>query len=159
MESSLQKVAEVSRQHPKPDVTFTYGTAGFRARAEVLDSVMYRMGLLAVLRSKAKDSKAIGVVITASHNPLHDNGVKLVDPLGEMLQPSWEKYASEIANTDNIEHVVRKVVAQNCIDWSVGALVFIARDTRPSGPTFVKTLTDGIQALGGCYHDYGKTSS
>ena len=41
----------------------------------------------------------IGVMITASHNPEEDNGVKLIDPLGEMLEMKWEKYATMLANT------------------------------------------------------------
>ena len=40
----------------------------------------------------------IGVMITASHNPEPDNGVKLVDPKGEMLDQSWEKWATKFAN-------------------------------------------------------------
>jgi len=40
----------------------------------------------------------IGVMITASHNPECDNGVKLVDPAGEMLEASWEKHAAHLAN-------------------------------------------------------------
>lgn len=159
MESLLQRAAEVSKEHPKPDVTFSYGTAGFRMRAEHLDSVMYRMGLLAVLRSKAKDGKVIGVVVTASHNPVHDNGVKLVDPRGEMLQPSWEKHASELANAEDIVEVLRGVVEEHRIDWNVPAKVFIARDTRPSGVEFVKALLDGVQALGGSGRDYGVLST
>jgi len=39
------------------------------SRAQTLDSVLYRTGLLAALRSKAKGSQIIGVMITASHNP------------------------------------------------------------------------------------------
>lgn len=31
---------------------------------------MFRVGLLAVLRSKKKDGQVIGVMITASHNPV-----------------------------------------------------------------------------------------
>lgn len=37
-------------------------------------------------------------MITASHNPSPDNGVKLVDPKGDMLEPKWEILATELAN-------------------------------------------------------------
>ena len=37
-------------------------------------------------------------MITASHNPEPDNGVKLIDPHGEMLQQSWEAHATRLAN-------------------------------------------------------------
>lgn len=39
-------------------------------RAEFLTPVMFRVGLLAVLRSKKKEGQVIGVMITASHNPV-----------------------------------------------------------------------------------------
>ena len=35
-------------------------------------------------------AKATGICITASHNPARDNGVKLVDPSGNMLSQAWE---------------------------------------------------------------------
>ena len=155
MNSIFEKTAEVSKTYPKPNVKFSYGTAGFRTRAETLESVMFRMGLLSVLRSKAKGGQVIGVVITASHNPVHDNGVKLVDPLGEMLEESWEKYASSLANSEDVTSELKKIALQTCTDMTAAANVFIARDTRPSGPGLAKALMDGIQALGGIYHDYG----
>jgi len=65
----LQEVATISGQHPKPvGLVLQYGTAGFRAKADQLDHVMYRMGLLSVLRSR-KTKSTIGVMVTASHNP------------------------------------------------------------------------------------------
>ena len=52
--------------HPRSHEKYIqYGTAGFRTKADLLDHVMYRMGMLAVLRSKLKGGAAIGVMITA----------------------------------------------------------------------------------------------
>ena len=57
---------------------FSYGTAGFRATTEdpcaPLQPIFLRMGLLAALRSMKCDSKCVGAMITASHNPEVDNG-------------------------------------------------------------------------------------
>lgn len=47
-------------------------------------------------------SATIGVMITASHNPEDDNGVKLVDPNGEMLEHSWEGHATKLANSRSL---------------------------------------------------------
>lgn len=43
--------------------------AFFDFRADLLDSVIFRTGIVAALRSKKLDGKVIGVMITASHNP------------------------------------------------------------------------------------------
>jgi len=67
--AQFEEVSQKSKLHPKPEgLTLQYGTAGFRTHAKHLDHIMFRMGLLATLRSK-KTKSTIGVMVTASHNP------------------------------------------------------------------------------------------
>ena len=62
---------------------FSYGTAGFRTLGSNLEKVCFRVGLLVGLRAKL--TTLCGVMITASHNHKDDNGVKIVESDGSML--------------------------------------------------------------------------
>lgn len=152
-------------------------------RADILDHVLFRMGVLAALRSKVKNGKkkisriivllfdnfyfyivltayisaAIGVMITASHNEEPDNGVKLVDPAGEMLESSWECIATEVANAANSELVatLQRIVADHSIDVSRPAKVIMGRDTRLSSPALASAALQGVDAAGGVAKDFG----
>lgn len=74
-EMDSEAVTKYSKLHAKPlGLLLQYGTAGFRCKAENLNHVMFRMGLLAVLRSK-KTKSTIGVMVTASHNPEVRNSI------------------------------------------------------------------------------------
>ncbi|PCH33696.1 phosphoacetylglucosamine mutase [Wolfiporia cocos MD-104 SS10] len=163
MSLQVDLIKQLSDLHPKPEhIHFQYGTAGFRTLGSVLDSVMFRVGVLAGLRSKRLDGKTIGVMVTASHNPEPDNGVKLVDPRGEMLENSWEVHATTLANAPTSEAFIEAVdafVKTMRIDLSKPAKVVYARDTRPSGPALVAALEDGIKAIGAEGRDAGVTST
>ncbi|CAA7268023.1 unnamed protein product [Cyclocybe aegerita] len=159
----FQTLKTFSDAHPKPSNRhFQYGTAGFRTLGSTLDSVMFRVGVLAGLRSKRLDGKTIGVMVTASHNPEQDNGVKLVDPRGEMLEASWEAHATVLANaatTDEFLTALDALVKAVKIDVSKPARVVYARDTRSSGPALVAALEDGFKALGVEARDAGVTTT
>ncbi|KAF5374876.1 hypothetical protein D9758_000328 [Tetrapyrgos nigripes] len=163
MSLSIDAIKVGSEKHPKPaDIHFQYGTAGFRTLGGVLDSVLFRVGILAALRSKRLDGRTIGVMVTASHNPEPDNGVKLVDPRGEMLEASWEVHATTLSNaptTDALIEALNSLIQTAKIDLSKPARVVYARDTRPSGPALVAALEDGFKAIGAEARDAGVTTT
>jgi phosphoacetylglucosamine mutase len=54
-ENAKEKLNELMLEYPRPaGIVLGYGTAGFRARADILPWIMIRIGLLAALRSKVK---------------------------------------------------------------------------------------------------------
>ncbi|KAL1311272.1 hypothetical protein AAFC00_001460 [Neodothiora populina] len=152
------RAASAKRSPPAEQVgRFQYGTAGFRMKAKLLDSVVFRVGLLASLRSRKLNGQTIGVMITASHNPPEDNGVKLVDPMGEMLEASWEKYATMLANAvddDDLVKVYNDIAKTVKVNLEAPANVIFARDTRASGPRLVECLLDALDATAAKYTDF-----
>lgn len=144
--------------HPKPDLEVTYGTAGFRMKATNLDYVNFTVGIIASLRSKFLKGKTVGVMVTASHNPPEDNGVKVVDPYGSMLEASWEAHATVLANSsheDLLENVLKLSATLN-IDLEQKASVIIAMDSRESSPALTKATIDGFKSVPNTtYKDYG----
>ncbi|KAK0546047.1 hypothetical protein OC845_004786 [Tilletia horrida] len=145
-------ITRAAEAYPKPaGVKFAYGTAGVRTKGDILESTCFRFGLVAALRSKKCGGKAVGLMVTASHNPEPDNGLKMVDPRGEMLESSWEAYCTEIANVDDPAELIaalEKLAQTTHIDLSTPATVVFAHDTRPSSPKLVKAIVTGLAAFG-----------
>eukprot|EP00884_Botryococcus_braunii_P003349 jgi/Botrbrau1/13014/Bobra.0389s0011.1 len=149
-------IDHLARAYPKPaGFVPSYGTAGFRSEASLLKSTVLRCGLLMGLRAKKLQSST-GLVITASHNPAEDNGVKLVDPSGYMLAQDWEVYADKLAqceSPDDLVAAVKEIVALESISVGGGPGgvlegVLLAHDTRPSAGDLLEVAKIGIAAAG-----------
>jgi len=137
---------------PANQAAYKYGTAGFRSDASILDPVMFRVGVAAALRSREQGGQCVGVMITASHNPPNDNGVKICDPSGEMLGPEWEKRVTEMANADDLTQVVKSLIESTPGDKM---RVAIGRDTRDSSERLANICKLGLEAIGSEVVDIG----
>ena len=156
--------------YPLPLKKLNYGTAGFRDKHDLpLDNIFVKMGILACLRSylisasNESSIKCTGVMVTASHNPSCDNGVKIVDYNGGMLTQSWEIYAEEFANTNGLDaiNVLNKIINNHSIHEKVNihGIVIIGRDTRSHSERLANCIKIGIESLGGKVIDLGEVTT
>ncbi|XP_019090063.1 PREDICTED: phosphoacetylglucosamine mutase-like, partial [Camelina sativa] len=148
--ASLLKSSEL---FPIPQgLKLSYGTAGFRGDAKLLESTVYRVGILSALRSLKLGSSTIGLMITASHNKVSDNGIKVSDPSGGMLSQEWEPFADQIANASTPQELVSLIRAfvekeEIKIGGDKGAEVWLGRDTRPSGVSLLRAAEIGVDSV------------
>lgn len=158
-----ERILEVLGSHHPPEKTMKYGTAGFRDEWTKLHAIFIRMGVLAVLRSRSSGGKCCGVMITASHNPEKDNGIKIVDTDGGMLSQEWEPLAEEIANLKSVVDVLHYINVLEerfeCGNIYQNASVIVGRDTRPHSKELFDCVCAGVRAMGGTVLDLGEVTT
>lgn len=112
-----------------------YGTAGFRMNSELLIDNMKRIsdGIYYLLSACPRLKNYIGIMITASHNPIEDNGLKLIDYNGDMILEEEQEILEAFVNS---KKKMIKLDIQNII---------VGRDTRQSGDIIIKHLFNHLR--------------
>lgn len=128
----------------------TYGTAGFRGEAASIKHLFFKVGIITGLRCLHAKSN-VGVMITASHNPVQDNGVKLIDSHGEMLEPAWEQLVERFCNMEQPGELL-DLIETICKTYQIvfetverKAQVLLGMDTRPSSEALASLVKQGIE--------------
>lgn len=154
-QEQCRRLIAAATRFPLPSgCRFSYGTAGFRADGATMAPAVCRAGILAALRSVKLAGAAVGIVITASHNPIGDNGVKIADPDGGMMAQHWEPFADALANAPDPDALLQMVL-QFAKDEGIPlggedtAQVLLGRDTRPTGAYLLDAALQGINAIVG----------
>ncbi|OII77606.1 phosphoacetyl glucosamine mutase [Cryptosporidium andersoni] len=161
---SLSKVIESSGATIKPLGPLTYGTAGFRLNYESyptnLRQIVIYSTVIACLRSASEGNKWVGIIITASHNKIQDNGLKIIDISGSMLNIEFEKISSDVMNSEcpltKLDKYYEEFKLRNINLDLNKAHILIGYDTRPSSPELVGYIKDTLDNLGvDNYYEFG----
>ncbi|KAL5966023.1 Phosphoacetylglucosamine mutase [Taenia solium] len=159
MEELAQSLTNLFNEHPlSPESrNLSYGTPGYRGKAHLLQGIAARIGAFACLRSIQQCGKAVGVMITASHNPPEDNGLKLIDTDGGMFSPDLEPSVVEFARLrgDEVEGFLRNYFSGFSYDVRSEPQVYFGWDSRVSSVTLSREVEKGVVAAGGKYVDFG----
>ncbi len=102
----------------------------------------------------------MGVMVTASHNGVNDNGVKLSDVDGGMIKPKWEGYATQVANADVnvLMGWIESKFSKN-MNTNMNMVVHIGRDTRPHSTPLSQLTIRASVAMGATVIDHGLTTT
>lgn len=120
---------------------------------------------------RAKHYGTTGIMITASHNAWADNGVKLIDYNGEMIDVIWQEYANELVNAPDdlcLQSVINSIkdrvaeamdIEENPTSPKKTPCVIIGYDTRESAQRLVKECKDGVKSQDCLWKDVGMVTT
>jgi len=140
-------------------MTYKYGTAGFRFNADEILKISQKIaiGCTSILSQKACHNNFLAIMITASHNPECDNGIKIINHQGQMIEQNDEQILEEIVNSNH--QVLTDTILQLENNPPTIKILF-GRDTRKSGKHIQSEMMKGFdQVSKATFIDAGEVST
>jgi len=109
-----------------------YGTSGFRFKVNIILNISLQIG-----RGIAGIDESLGIMITASHNSHKDNGIKVVNKKGEMLNEYKEQFLEKVVNNNYIPK----------LEISYPHNIYIGMDTRKDCKEIYRLLVEGMLSI------------
>lgn len=138
------------------NVKYSYGTAGFRYHHKIIEEELaHSIGEFLGLLNRHLNM-SFGIMITASHNSIEDNGVKIISDNGEMIDENIEKLITEYCNgtimiKKNIINMIKETSVANLHNNSKKNGITLERprisigmDNRPSSLKIMEKIEDGL---------------
>lgn len=95
--------------------------------------------------NQTQPGKSLGIVVSASHNKIQDNGLKITNFHGNMLEMEYEPILEEFVNTESLSAAIAKfkehLKKHDKIVYTSPVYVCIGGDTRPSTPRLLQLIT------------------
>ncbi|KAK1347728.1 putative phosphoacetylglucosamine mutase [Hamiltosporidium tvaerminnensis] len=169
MQSDKKSVQKIFENLPtflkKTDKKYIYEPSGLRGNASDIIYAVCRTSIVAYIRSSTFCGKMIGIMITASHNPIEDNGIKICDHNGEFLDNSWEKICNEAINCSdtNLYPYLNRIHRKygNMREFNNGPIghILIGMDNRPSSITLFTHIAHTLQHFNCKVHNYKQVTT
>jgi len=136
MEELIDKLYKYVKEYK-----YKYGTAGFRFNAYTIENkIAPRIGSLLLIITNMLNWGKVGLVVTASHNSVIDNGIKIINNRGEMVEKEIERLSEIIINLP-IE-IYNNIIKSVSSSYKSNSYLIIGTDNRPNSRIIKDIIID-----------------